>query len=234
MLNGDELNFPCGQFQGQDCKSSTICNPGPEYNASSSQPTCLILGDSVSIGYTPFVVSKLNGSCFVQHSPWSTDGGACSTSYALSCINMFTRTARLNPIRPNVYLFNFGLHDYNLGTGDFFNEYVAELTKIRDHLLQSGAKLLWATTTPVPYSRDVNTVVEILNKMALGHVITPARIPSVDLYQAVIARCGPSPFWNCSISLNRLGSPNVHYNSDGYQYLASLISPAIEKLLHSQ
>ena len=232
-LKPADLNFPCGQFQGQDCKCATLCMPGPEYNASSSQPTCLVLGDSVSIGYTPHLVAMLNDSCFVQHSPWSSDGGACSTSYALSCIDVFTSTAQLYPIKPNVYLFNFGLHDYNLNSAAFFDEYVSELTKIRDRLLQSGAKVLWATTTPVPYSSDINDVVNILNEKALSEVMNPAQIPSVDLYQAVIDRCGPSPFWNCPISLNRPGKPNVHYNSDGYQYLASVISPAIKKLLET-
>lgn len=227
----EDLNFPCGQFQGQDCKCATLCMPGPEYNASTSKPNCLILGDSVSIGYTPHVISMLNDSCFVQHSPWSSDGGACSTSYALSCIDVFTSTAQLYPIKPNVYLFNFGLHDYNLNSEAFFDEYVSELTKIRDRLLQSGARLLWATTTPVPYSSEINDVVNILNGRALSEVMNPAHIPKVDLYQAVIDRCGLPPYWNCSISLNRPGSPNVHYNSDGYQYLASLISPAIKNLL---
>lgn len=42
----------------------------------------IVIGDSVSIGYTPVVAQMLNTTIFVQHSPWAGGGGAlswCST-----------------------------------------------------------------------------------------------------------------------------------------------------------
>ena len=56
-----------GQSSGTYC-----CAPGPLSNASNSLPNVMILGDSVSIGYTYHVVTNLSNQAFVQHSPWYT------------------------------------------------------------------------------------------------------------------------------------------------------------------
>ena len=43
----------------------------------------LIIGDSVSIGYTPWVAQHMGDVALVQHSPYdSRDGGAEETAYA--------------------------------------------------------------------------------------------------------------------------------------------------------
>jgi hypothetical protein len=44
-----------------------MCKLGPALPFSSTQKNCLVIGDSVSIGYTPAVASSLSGECFVQH-----------------------------------------------------------------------------------------------------------------------------------------------------------------------
>ena len=38
----------------------------------------LIIGDSVSIGYTPYVVAALSSTCLVQHGPWDVSDGAAA------------------------------------------------------------------------------------------------------------------------------------------------------------
>ena len=40
----------------------------------------LILGDSVSIGYTPYVAEVMAAEALVQHTPWGGDGGAEETA----------------------------------------------------------------------------------------------------------------------------------------------------------
>lgn len=93
---------------------SYVCHPGPiswEGNGS-----LLVLGDSVSIGYTPHLRNKLAQP--VVHSPGAGDGGARSTSAALSCMDYYLSKAgggELLFTERDTIIFNFGLHDYNLG-----------------------------------------------------------------------------------------------------------------------
>ena len=64
--NGYGCSMPIiGQSSGTYC-----CAPGPLLNASSTLPNVMILGDSVSIGFTSHVVANLSKQAFVQHSPW--------------------------------------------------------------------------------------------------------------------------------------------------------------------
>ena len=44
-----------------------VCKIGPGLPFTTTKKNCLIIGDSVSIGYTPFVAQELAEECFVQH-----------------------------------------------------------------------------------------------------------------------------------------------------------------------
>ncbi len=44
-----------------------VCKPGPSEPLSKTTKNCLVIGDSVSIGYTPFLANALGNDCFVQH-----------------------------------------------------------------------------------------------------------------------------------------------------------------------
>ena len=50
-----------------------------------SLQVCLVVGDSVSLGYTGPLTALLEKRCTVVHAPFSGDGGACDTNYALQC-----------------------------------------------------------------------------------------------------------------------------------------------------
>ena len=55
---------------------SLCCKMGPANPMSNTLPNCIILGDSVLIGYTARVTESLAGVCAVQHAPWDvSDGG---------------------------------------------------------------------------------------------------------------------------------------------------------------
>lgn len=43
-----------------------VCKPGPPERLSKTMKNCLVIGDSVSIGYTPFLASVLAEDCFMQ------------------------------------------------------------------------------------------------------------------------------------------------------------------------
>jgi hypothetical protein len=76
----------------------------------------IILGDSVSIGYTPHVAAHLADKALVQHSPWGGDGGAEETHYGWQCLEYLLSAPDGTPQRPDVLFFNFGLHNLNNNT----------------------------------------------------------------------------------------------------------------------
>jgi hypothetical protein len=132
--------YPCGPSQGENCTESFVCAPGPL--PWSPQPTgvrtVVVIGDSVSIGWTPVLASLTDGTntsnphIHVTHSPASGDGGARSTSDMLQCFRYRIATSTLDPLpltSSDVVVFNFGLHDYNAGA-DGADQYASDLTNI--------------------------------------------------------------------------------------------------------
>ena len=51
-----------------------VCKPGPPQRLSKTQKNCLVIGDSVSLGYTPFLATMLEKDCLLQHAPFGGDG----------------------------------------------------------------------------------------------------------------------------------------------------------------
>ena len=91
------------------------CAPGPALEPSTTLPNCLIIGDSVSMQYTPAVAKLLNATCKVQHAPWVGGGSANDAANGLNnLLNCrWLRTAQRPDLRISwdVIMFNFGLHD---------------------------------------------------------------------------------------------------------------------------
>jgi len=165
--------------------------------------------------------------CAVQHSPWDTvDGGAEDTGYGFDCLQHMLSSPKFVQLRPDVIQFNFGLHNTAApgkakpGQSGYPKDYAPQLTLISDALLKTGAKLLFVLTTPYPYNVKTNKIVVELNDAAVS-IMSARNIPILDLYTAVTNVCGEVPFWNCSISLNREDSHNLHYTEEGYHYFSS-------------
>lgn len=63
-----------------------ICKPGAPLPFSKTLHNVVIIGDSVSIGYTPKVTAHMASTALVQHSPYDVrDGGAEETAYGVEC-----------------------------------------------------------------------------------------------------------------------------------------------------
>ncbi len=88
-----------------------VCKTGPPIPYSTSLKNVLIVGDSVSVGYTPWVANALATKALVQHSPWGADGGAEETQFGARCIENLVRAPNGTPLSPDVLLFNWGLHN---------------------------------------------------------------------------------------------------------------------------
>eukprot|EP01050_Picozoa_sp_SAG11_P002969 SAG11_NODE_158_length_14064_cov_6.063860_7_plen_103_part_00 len=79
-----------------------VCKTGPPQPYSAKLKNVLVVGDSVSIGYTPFIASMMAATALVQHSPWGGDGGAEETLYGAHCINNLVRAPDGTPLSPDV------------------------------------------------------------------------------------------------------------------------------------
>jgi len=217
-----------------------VCKQGPPLALDSKRKNIVILGDSVSIGYTPYVAEQLSDVALVQHSPWGGDGGAEETKYGFQCLNYMLRAPNGNPLRPDLLWFNWGLHNCNPGAGDLpgqngnVTEYVPFLRKIATQLKQwstetstSPVKLVFALTSPWMNNATINAVILSHNEAA-REIMSNFDIPVVDLHAPIVEKCGSVPQKSC---MGQVGCWSPHCPS-GYAWLSnSTISPAIRKFL---
>lgn len=126
-------------------------------------PKVLILGDSISIGYTPFVQEALAGEARVIR-PTRTNSAPENCQGTLLGSTEIKRWLARDGGAWQVIHFNFGLHDMKRvdpGSGANSNDpshprqsepgvYERRLRAIVRELKQTGAALVFATTTPVP------------------------------------------------------------------------------------
>jgi acyl-CoA thioesterase-1 len=124
-------------------------------------PNVLILGDSISIGYTPFVQEYLKGKANVFR-PIFEDGKPENCQGTTNGVKNIDRW--LGSKKWDIIHFNFGLHDIkhvDPTTGKNSQnpkhpqqanrkQYKKNLEFIVEKLKTTGAKLIFATTTPYP------------------------------------------------------------------------------------
>ena len=214
--------------------TKSCCMPGPGLEPSATLPNCMILGDSVSIGYAGVAAKALADVCQLQHSPFDvSDGGAGSTAVGVACLDNFLVTQRQTPVKWDVILYNFGLHDLDNTTAAEAT-YRAELSNITTRLLATGAKLIFATTTPfMPKTTIGDHVVADLNQIA-REVIKGKGVGLLDLHKLVMEECSPAPahtapYVNCSIC--RREPCSYHYNSIGETVQGKAVAAAMRPLV---
>lgn len=181
-------------------------------------PRVLLIGDSISMGYTLPTRARLAGKANVHRIP--ENGGP--TKRGIEKIE-----AWLGEENWDVIHFNWGLHDLRLledGKQQVpLDQYEANLRELVNTLKGTGAKLIWASTTPVPpgvtgAKRSDDDV--LAYNAAAKRVMDKAEIEINDLY----AFAAPK--------LAELQLPkNVHFTSEGSQALAEVVAAAIAKAL---
>lgn len=169
-------------------------------------PRVLLIGDSVSRGYTLAVRAALAGRANVHRAPENCGG----TSRALTKLDIWLGEGKWDVIH-----FNFGIHDRATPTSD----YARRLEQIITRLRQTGATLIWASTTPIPddpaQKQTAASIVE-RNQVAAG-VMARHGIPVDDLFGAVLPK----------VDDLRLPTPNVHFKETGYDFLGQTAAAAI-------
>jgi acyl-CoA thioesterase-1 len=127
----------------------------------SGLPNVLILGDSISIGYTPFVSKELAGKANVMR-PMKSGKKAENCAGTTNGVKNIERW--IGDTKWHVIHFNFGLHDLKHVKADGGanstdpndpqqaspEQYEKNLKQIVAALKKSGAKLIFCNTTPYP------------------------------------------------------------------------------------
>ncbi|MEX1114136.1 MAG: SGNH/GDSL hydrolase family protein [Akkermansiaceae bacterium] len=115
----------------------------------------------------------------------------------------------------DVIHFNFGIHDRNLP----LDTYAGNLEQIVSVLETTGAKLIWARTTPPASVENAEKFspeqCERLNRIA-DEIMKQHGIPTTDLCTPIQPRLSELQNEN-----------NVHFNAFGYKVLAQQVAVAI-------
>lgn len=172
-------------------------------------PRVLLIGDSVSRGYTQAVRKALEGKVNVHRAP----ANCGPTKYGIEKLDVWLGDGKWDLIH-----FNFGIHDRATPV----EEYRERLGQIVERLSATGATLVWATTTPIPDMPDgKQTAASIVERNAVAAEIMKEKEVAInDLFLAITPH------------LATLQNPNdVHFNSDGYNFLGEKVAELIEAVL---
>ena len=191
-------------------------------------PRVLLIGDSISIGYTLDTRKLLAGKVNVHRIP--TNGGP--TSRGLESLDEWLGKGKWDAIH-----FNWGLHDLkymgpkgqNLADPNAStsrqqippDQYAKNMRELVGRLQKTGAKLIWTTTTPVPAGAQgrVKGDSAKYNTIALK-IATDNGVAVDDLYALALGQ------------LSKIQQPkNVHFTPAGSKVLARQVANSILKAL---
>lgn len=173
-----------------------------------SLPRVLLIGDSVSRGYTQAVRKQLAGKANVHRAPENCG----PTANGLKKIDVWLADGPWDVIH-----FNFGIHDRNTPLPD----YSARLEQLIARMKKTGARLVWASTTPIPDDPPNQSAESIVERNAAAREVAEKYGVGIDdLFTAV------------SPHLAKLQNPNdVHFNAAGYDFLGAEVAKSIESAL---
>lgn len=222
---------------------NVLANLGYRFHLQQPKKNVLVIGDSLSIGYTPYVAQDLSDIALVQHAPWDfSDGGAEESNYGVQCLDNWLHSPSGIPLTPDLIWYNFGMHDYVTNCTEGYGcvpgqsgnttVYPGELLNITTRLVnfsqQIGAKLLFGLTTPMLNDATIDNVIENTLNTAAAQIMEANKITYIDLHKAITDKCGLAPQPSC---FNSTGCWSPHC-PPGYSWLAAnYIAPAIRSAL---
>ncbi len=172
-------------------------------------PRVLLIGDSVSRGYTQAVRKALTGKVNVHRAP----ANCGPTASGLKNIEVWLGDGKWDLIH-----FNFGIHDRNTPIAD----YQQRLELLIDRMKKTEAKLVWASSTPCPDTKNgqYKSAPIIERNTAAAEVMKKHGIAIDDLFTAITPH------------LATMQNPDdVHFNAQGYDFLGETVAKAIETAL---
>ena len=182
----------------------------------------LVIGDSISMGYTPTAALELADVAEVEHNP----GNGGDSRNVLANIASWLAKAR-----PDLVCLNCGLHDVKREKETLhyqipLDEYRENVTAILDKIRAADCHLVWVTTTPVIDERHqaakefdrYNVDVVEYNAMARA-IVDDAEIAVIDLHQAAL-----------DLGLETaLGDDGVHFTDAAYKALGKVVAEGLRE-----
>jgi acyl-CoA thioesterase-1 len=202
-------------------KAAQPAKPDPafaEVKDDPALPRVLLIGDSISIGYTVPARELLQGKANVHRIP--ENGGPTPTG--LAKLDRWLGEGKWDVIH-----FNWGLHDLKLDKDGKqqvpLDEYEKNLRELVKRLKATKARLIWASTTPVPDAKTSpprkNADVIAYNDVA-KKVMEENGVVVDDLYTLALPR------------LEKIQRPaNVHFTEEGSRALAEQVAASIQAAL---
>lgn len=198
----------------------------------SALPRVLIIGDSISLGYTSHAAKRLEGSAHVVHNPgnsmysanvvkhlksWLGDTRWAVIHFNCGIWDLHYLSASADPLQPSTNSF-----DPDGGRRTTADQYEANLRAIVGELRETGATLVWASTTPlpgVPYGA-VRAGEEVEYNALAARVMREHGIAVNDLYAHTRSADGV------------LQPPgDAHFTAEGYAYLGDKVAAVIAAVL---
>jgi lysophospholipase L1-like esterase len=164
-------------------------------------PRVLLIGDSISRGYTLPVRQALKGKVNVHRAPENCG----PTANGLKKLDIWLGDGKWDVVH-----FNFGIHDRKTPPAD----YEQRLETIVARLKATKAKLIWASSTPLPEgAKDMDDRDIVQRNEIASRVMTKHGIAVNDLYAFIkphLAECQ---------------NPNdCHFNGKGYDLLGKKVA----------
>ena len=207
-------------FTSAQSKKAKRVSPMAPIEEVKGLPNVLIIGDSISIGYTLPTRALLKEKVNLHRIP--TNGGP--TIKGVSEIEKWLGTKKWDLIH-----FNWGLHDLKYMGKDGTNlvpkekggivqvplaDYEKNLEKLVIRMKNSTTKLVWRNTTPIPPGSKARYVGDSVKyNQAADRVMKKHGVPTLDLYT-------PSK----KNMKDWMKKANVHYHAHGSQALAELVA----------
>ncbi len=187
-------------------------------------PRVLLVGDSISLGYTLPVRELLKDQANVHRAL----GNSGDTARGLQQLDIWMGTGKWDVIH-----FNFGLHDLKWldAAGKYvppeqgkqvnpLPAYEENLRKLVARLKATGAKLIWCSTTPVPDGSAGRVKDAELDYNRVAEKVMKENGVAVDDLHALAAA---HQAWQLP--------KNVHFTSEGYRGLAAQVAATIRTQL---
>ena len=176
-------------------------------------PRVLLIGDSVSRGYTLATRKAMAGKANVHRAPENCG----PTANGLKKLDIWLGQGKWDVIH-----FNFGIHDRATPAADYEQRLDTIVTKLK----ATGAKIIWASTTPVPPdTKDGPAAAKAIvekNEIA-ARVAQKHGIATDDLFTFITPH------------LAKVQNPkDVHFNGEGYDLLGAKVAESIEAALKNR
>lgn len=200
------------------------------FTANPTLPNVLLIGDSISIGYTRAVRERLQGKANVYRPMRGKGPDNCGdTTIGLQKIEAWLGQRKWDVIHFNWGLWDLcyrnpaattqGKRDKAKGTLSVpLPQYERNLEQLVTRLKATGAKLIWATTTVVPEAEAGRFVGDERNyNAAAARVMQRHGIPTDDLFaltQGFGGKFSTAP-------------GDVHYTAEGYRRIAAAVAESV-------